>query len=128
MASLAYKYNVTAIATLGSDGFCGHDDHIITHEGALDAQERLASVGIDIPVLALRSDGQGELRLAVDAFRKARALGIHRSQMPVDATGTLDSRFLNEHPHYSTLFEYETFDIIPPRSIGTTAVRHAKAA
>lgn len=127
VADLAQKYHVTAIATTGSHGFCGHSDHIITHLGALDAQRRLAETAISVPIMALRRDGQGTLRVPVDAPKKLRALGIHRSQMPVDSSGALDHRFFQTYPHYRKLLEYETFDILPAQ-IGAVATTFAEVA
>lgn len=128
ITDLARKHHITAIATPGVDGFCGHTDHITVHQAALAAQDNLAVEGIDVPVLALRSDGQGELRIAVDSFRKKRLVGVHRSQMPVDSLGNLHSRFFRDHPEYIDLFGYETFDVIRSRSMGAAATRHAVAA
>ena len=129
IVSLVHKYDITALASLGSDGFCGHPDHIVTHLGALDAQARLAEIGIYLPLLALRSDGQGQVRISVDSPQhKRRGLGLHRSQMLVDADGMLDPEFLEAHPRYRPLFEHESFDVILPAAIGATATRFDVAA
>lgn len=125
LVSLLTKYDITAIATAGADGFCGHNDHIITHRAALAAQAILFHEhGLSIPVLALKSDGNGELAIPVQRQRKLTALGYHATQMPVTATGELAPSFFVAHPHYRSLLEQETYDILLPGVTGSTT-RHS---
>lgn len=105
IVSLAHKYDITAIATLGETGYCGHFDHIATHEAALEAQAVLAGTGREIPILALQTDGTGELVAPVDRKQKLAALALHISQ------GGFGAEFWSRHTHYAPLLEQETYNV-----------------
>lgn len=112
---LVLEHHITALATMGPDGYDGHPDHIATHQAALQAQRLLHEQNYSVYVLALRRDGAGEVVFAVDRERKMAALAHHATQMPLDAHGQLDvQRFLQEHAAYSPLLERETYDIYAP--------------
>ena len=129
LVSLLTKYRITVMTTAGADGFCGHDDHIVAHQAALLAQAILVREhGVAIPILALNSNGGGELTVPVDRQRKVKALGYHASQMPITAEGELAPSFFEAYPHYRPLLERETYDIILPSVMGATATRYAAVA
>lgn len=113
IVSLTHKHDITAIATLGGNGFDGHPDHIATHLAAQHAQEVLRAHGRDVTLLELSDNDQGELVLTTDTPRKLSALAIHASQMPLTSEGILDPAFLRQYPIYSPLLVRETYDVTP---------------
>lgn len=114
--------NIDIIATLGSNGYCGHSDHIASHDAAVEAQYTLArKYGYDVGILALNHAHEGAFRIPVNKARKLGALAFHRTQMHIEeheGAPRFDPTFEAEvvEPHYGQLFAYETYDFIAPLS------------
>lgn len=105
LVSLAHKYDITAFATLGEAGYCGHFDHIATHEAALEACNVLQANGRDITLYELTNDHSGDLRVPVDSTHKLSALALHSSQ------GGFGPKFWQQHPAYVPLLDQETYTV-----------------
>jgi len=97
--------NIKAIATLGLNGYCGHDDHVAAHYAAIDAQIRLAFDDVHVPILALNHNHRGQLRIPVPTQQKLAALAVHESQF-----GDVAER-QESFEAYQMLFYLETYDL-----------------
>lgn len=108
------KHDITAILTLGKYGFCGHSDHIATHQAAVVARDELRIEGTSLPLLALNHDHSGEFRVPVDRFKKLAAIACNATQFKVTKHGQVDRRFWNRERHqvYGPLLDSETFSLI----------------
>ncbi len=109
ITALVHRYDITAIATMGETGYCGHSDHATTHLAALSAQLTLAEHGQHLPLYSLDHTHEGTLRLTVAKQRKLGGLSTHASQMPLEAADTLSPLFLEQYPSYGALFAQETY-------------------
>ena len=111
IAYLVHKYDITGIATLGTNGYCGHPDHIATHQAAVEAKELLRQRGRHVDLFGLDHDHAGNVRVPVAPHRKLGSLSTHASQMPLDATGTIVPEFWRQHPRYQPLLHQETYTV-----------------
>ena len=102
--------NITAMATLGLNGYCGHDDHIAAHTAAVMAQQQLAAEdGSRVAILALNHEHQGALQIPVDPRQKLAALAMHVSQFgPIGEHGGTSLAY----SRYQPLFHSETYDLM----------------
>lgn len=109
--SIVRKHDITALATMGETGYCGHADHRASHLAARAAQIALRISGRDLPLFELQPDGSGELRVPVRAQRKLSSLALNASQIPLAPDGTVSPLFFQLYPGYMPLLTEETYDI-----------------
>ena len=109
ITALVHRYDITAIATMGETGYCGHSDHATTHLAALSAQLTLAEHGQHLLLYSLDHTHEGTLRLTVAKQRKLGGLSTHASQMSVDTINSISDEFWQKYPKYLPLLTEETY-------------------
>lgn len=108
------EYDITAVASLGEEGYCGHLDHKAVHYATMAVKYALQGEGMALPVLTLAHDHLGELRVPVRRSQKLAAVARHATQFKNDGQGGIDPEFWREHraPVYGPLLERETFAVL----------------
>lgn len=106
---LVHRHDITAIATLGNQGFCGHADHVATHSAAKLAVTLLRQRGRSTSLYSLDHKHEGDLHIVVSAERKLASLAMHTSQMNFNATTRQMADFWQTYVHYSPLLEAEVY-------------------
>jgi LmbE family N-acetylglucosaminyl deacetylase len=115
LGALMLAKNVTKVATTGPKGYDKHPDHIAVDTAVLQAVKKLREEHQrDITVFRLNSEGEGQLRLAVDRDKKIWATIAHFCQFPgvrLFGRNWLPRRTKRYLAHYEALLENETYDI-----------------
>lgn len=130
---LVTRQGITAILTLGKEGYCGHTDHIATHNAALLAQATLRSEGTGVEIFAINNQGEGAIRIPVNRSRKLGALAFHGTQMDltrgVDGSVTVGPAFAGSFQKtHGPLLEFETYDHLLFDATHLTAPSYAMQA
>lgn len=78
------NFAISSVITLGEDGYDGHDDHIYSHQVAVESVLQL-DPGTRPNIYALNSQHKGEYLVYGDALRKLGAMSLHPSQFNLQA-------------------------------------------
>jgi len=122
--SSVLEHDITAIASLGESGYCGHSDHVASHTAATHAQDILAAeYNKEIALYALDHSDAAEIIVPVDRQRKLAAVAIHATQFQNGPNGAIDPTFwATRADTYDPLLERESYSLQHARVLAATLI------